>query len=95
MLEGRIDAPFSPPETKQEDKMIRIINGRYEEQFTVPDGGSITVDGVQYRLHYIDETHFQATNVETGRNANYFHICQFGQLVIDQGQEVLPVKEST
>ena len=73
-----------------ETRTIRIIDGRYNPQFTVQDGGCITVDGKLYRLRYCDETHFKAENAETGKSAGFFHICQFGEKVVDQGREVLP-----
>lgn len=66
-----------------ETKLIRIIDGRYNPKFTVPDGGFITVNGLPYQLRYMDETHFEAT----GR---CFHICQFGEMIIDKGHDVQP-----
>lgn len=65
------------------EKIIRIIDGRYNPKFTVPDGGFITVDGKPYRLEYIDETHFLTEGC-------YFHICDFGERVIDRGRDVRP-----
>jgi hypothetical protein len=44
----------------------------------VEDSGWITVDGKEYQVHYVDETHFRI-------NREYFHICQFGEKVIDRG----------
>lgn len=76
--------PFIPPGAVQEGKTVRIINGRYNLQFTVPDGGYIKADGKLYQLQYLDETHFRAVNAETG-HGTFFHICQFGERVIDQG----------
>lgn len=70
-----------------ETKMIRIIDGRYNEQFRVEDGGHITVDGKPYQVRYLDETHFQVA----GR---CFHICEFGERVIDKGQTVLRMENS-
>ena len=67
-----------------EPKIIRIIDGRYNLQFTLEDGGCITADGKLYRLQYLDATHFRAVNAETG-HGTFFHICQFGERVIDQG----------
>ena len=64
-----------------ETKMIRIIDGHYNLQFTVQDGGYISVDGKPYQLRYLDETHFDIS----GR---CWHICQFGENVIDRGQDV-------
>ena len=65
--------------------MIRIIDGSYNNLFTVPDGGWIDVDGREYQLHYLDETHFRAG----GRS---WHICEFGQRVIDRGAVVKPLE---
>ena len=79
--------PFVPPGAAMEAKTIRIIDGRYNLQFTVQDGETITVDGKPYQLHYLDETHFRAVNAETG-NGTFFHICQFGENVIDRGSVV-------
>lgn len=94
-LHGNAYPPFVPPGATQEAKIIRIIDGRYNPHFTVRDGECITVDGKLYRLHYIDETHFRAENVETGKG-DFFHICQFGENVIDQGRivekQVMPKK---
>lgn len=64
-------------------KMIRIIDGQYNEKFCVADGGFITVDGKPYQLRYLDETHFETC----GR---CWHICQFGEQVIDRGRDVQP-----
>ncbi len=71
----------------QESKKIRIIDGHYKDQFTVEDGGWITVDGKPYQVHYIDETHFRI-------NHQYFHICQFGETVIDRGSIVEKMAEA-
>lgn len=65
------------------DKTIRIIDGQYNEKFRVQDGGFITVDGEPYQLHYCDETHFRI-------GSTYYHICQFGERVIDRGRNVQP-----
>ena len=81
---GNAYPPFVPPGATLETKTIRIIDGRYNLQFTVPDGGHIKADGKLYQLHYLDETHFRAVNTETG-HGTFFHICQFGERVIDQG----------
>lgn len=66
-----------------EARTIRIIDGRYNEQFRVADGGYITVDGEPYQLHYCDETHFRI-------GSTHYHICQFGERVIDRGRVVRP-----
>ncbi len=76
-----------------ESKRIRIIDGRYNLRFTVEDGGLITVDSKPYRLHYADETHFRAVDAATGRSAGFFHICEFGERVIDQGRVVAKMDE--
>jgi len=70
--------PFVPPGAITEARTIRIIDGRYNPKFTVQDGEWITVDGKAYQVQYIDETHFRI-------NGQYFHICQFGERVVDQG----------
>ena len=74
--------PCTPPEAVKEARTIRIIDGRYNLQFTVEDGGWITVNGKPYQLEYLDETHFRAVG---GR---CLHICEFGERVIDQGDIV-------
>lgn len=66
-----------------DSKTIRIIDWRYSEKFRVADGGFITVDGEPYQVHYIDETHFRI-------GSSYYHICQFGERVIDRGRDVRP-----
>ena len=83
-MQGNLYPPFVPPGATSEARMIRIIDGHYNLQFKVADGGHITVDGKQYQLHYIDDTHFRI-----GRQ--YFHICQFGEQTIDRGMDVRPV----
>lgn len=69
-----------------ETKMIRIIDGAYNEKFKIPDGGRITVNGKLYQLEYLDEIHFRIA----GR---CFHICEFGKKIIDKGGDVRPYKE--
>lgn len=77
-IRGNAYPPFLPPGAATEARIIRIIDGHYNLQFTVEDGGWITVDGKPYQLHYMDETHFRT-------NRQCFHICQFGERVIDRG----------
>jgi hypothetical protein len=69
-------------EMTRDPREIRIIDGHYHEKFRVPDGGYITVDGKPYQLHYLDETHFYV------KGSGCWHICQFGERVIDMGQDV-------
>jgi hypothetical protein len=66
-----------------ETKRIRIIDGHYKLQFTVEDGGWITVNDKPYQVHYLDETHFAI-----GQYRQCYHICQFGEQTIDQGHTV-------
>jgi hypothetical protein len=73
----------------REPREIRIIDGHYNEKFRLPDGGFISVDGKPYQLHYLDETHF-AVNAVNGR---CWHICEFGERVVDQGREVRKFEE--
>lgn len=75
--------PFVPPGATSDERMIRIIDGHYNLQFTIPDVAFITVDGKAHQIHYIDETHFKIAG-------QYFHICQFGEQTIDLGVEVRP-----
>ncbi len=93
-MRGNVQPPFVVPEGVKESRMIRIIDGHYNLRFTVEDGGRINVDGKPYRLHYCDETHFKAENVETGKSAGFFHICQFGETVIDRGCVVTKIEEA-
>jgi len=79
---GKGYQPFIPPGATKEARTIRIINGRYKLLFTVQDGESITVDGKTYQLEYLDETHFRA------KGGRCWHICEFGERVIDHGSEV-------
>lgn len=90
---GNANPPFVVPEAVKESRTIRIIDGQYNLRFTIEDGGRISVDGKPYRLHYCDETHFRAEDVETGKNAGFFHICQFGEKVIDRGCAVTKIEE--
>lgn len=79
-------ARFRVPEAEAntpETKMIRIIDGQYNEKFRVADGGYINVDGKPYQVHYCDETHFRI-------GSTHYHICQFGERVIDRGRDVRP-----
>lgn len=78
---GNAYPPFVPPGATKESRRIRIIDGHYNLQFTIEDRGWIIVDGKPYQVHYIDETHFRI-------NRQYFHICQFGENVIDRGSVV-------
>jgi hypothetical protein len=73
--------PFVTEDMTSEKREIRIIDGQYNEYFRVKDGGYILIDGNVYQLHYVDETHFSI-----GRK--YWHICQFGECVIDKGAKV-------
>jgi len=80
-MQGNPYPPFVPPGATKESRIIRIIDGHYNLQFEVADGGFITVDGKAHQVHYIDETHFKL-------GGQYFHICQFGEQTIDKGRRV-------
>jgi hypothetical protein len=80
-IHGNTYAPFVPPGATREARTIRIIDGRYNPIFTIQDGEWLTVDDKAYQVRYIDETHFQI-------DGQYFHICQFGENVVDQGRIV-------
>jgi hypothetical protein len=68
-----------------ETKQIRIIDGHYNLQFLVEDGGYISSSGKRYQLHYLDATHFSI-------NGSCYHICEFGERVIDKGVKVEKVE---
>ena len=84
-MRGSFIPPFTPdhPNATSPERVIRIIDGSYNLQFTVQDGHEIIVDGYIHQLFYVDETHFRI-----GRQ--YFHICQSGEQTIDQGRDVRP-----
>ncbi len=86
-MRGNDHPPFALPEAAKGSRKIRIIDGHYNLQFTVDDRGWIVVDGKPYQVHYIDETHFRI-------NRQYFHICQFGETVIDRGSIVEKMAEA-
>jgi hypothetical protein len=65
----------------REAREIRIIDGSYNEKFRLPDGGHLSIDGEIYQARYIDEAHFAI-------GSRYWHICQFGECVIDKGAKV-------
>ena len=81
-MQGNGYVPFIPPGATTEARTIRIIDGHYNLQFEVEDGGWITVDGKPYQLEYLDEPHFKS------KGGRCFHICEFGQRVVDQGSIV-------
>jgi len=87
-IHGNAYPPFVPPGAALDSKTIRIIDGRYNLQFTVQDGEWIAVNGKPFQVHYIDETHFKI-------NGQYFHICQFGEKAIDQGIVVEKLNKET
>jgi hypothetical protein len=68
-----------------EAREVRIIDGSYIEKFRLPDGGHISIDGEIYQVRYVDETHFAI-------GSKYWHICQFGELVVDKGHDVQKVE---
>jgi hypothetical protein len=68
-----------------ETKQIRIIDGHYNLQFLVEDGGYISSSGKLYQLRYLDETHFTV-------NGACYHICEFGERVIDKGVKIEKVE---
>ena len=74
-----------------DEKFIRFIDSRYNELFTIPDGGSIVVttpNGEQYVgvCKYLDETHLDV-------NGRCYHICEFAEVLERNGSKVEPEKE--
>ena len=70
-------------------KMNKIRNERHTTLFTVPDGGSITIDGKAARVEYLDETHFNIIGSSGWKEC--YHIDQFGDLT--GGRNVQPVSD--
>lgn len=68
------------PETLPKDD-IRFINSGYEEQFRIPDGGTIQVEypdrTFSAKCEYIDDYH-------TYVGSEVYHICQFAE-VLERG----------
>lgn len=67
---------------------IRFIDSRYNNLFTVPDGGNVVVtqfDGEKLvrPCRFLDETHFEADH-------NVFHICQFAERMEENGTIYVP-----
>lgn len=72
------------------EKGIRFINSRYDELFRIKDGGKIKIrysDGEEQErvCRYIDEYHMEV-------GSNLFHICQFAEIMEQNGSEYAPVK---
>ena len=72
------------------DRSIRFITSHYDTLFRIPDGGTVEVrfpDRVFIsRCEYVDEYH-----VKMGYD--YFHICEFAELLEKQGGTVRPEPE--
>lgn len=72
---------------------IRFITSEYRELFRIADGEQIQIthpDGEKTlrTCRYIDETH-----AEIGSN-NLYHICQFAELMAENGNKVIPMRSS-
>ena len=72
------------------DRSIRFITSRYDTMFRIPDGGTVEVrfpDRIFIsRCEYVDEYH-----VKMGYD--YFHICEFAELLEKQGGAIRPEPE--
>lgn len=66
--------------------MNRIRNERHVTLFTVPDGGSITINGKSCRVEFLDETHFNLVSPDGWKEC--YHIDQFGDKVVGNGNTV-------
>ena len=71
---------------------IRFINSSYDELFRIPDGDKI-------RILRVDGTHddricrcIDKYHVEVG--SNLFHICEFAELMEQNGSTVIPLRSS-
>ena len=72
---------------------IRFITPEYRELFRIADGEQIQItrpDGKKTlrTCRYIDETH-----AEIGSN-NLYHICQFAEMMEENGSKVIPMRSS-
>ena len=77
---------------KQAEKGIRFITSDYKERFRIADGDKIRVrrfDGRVFdrKCRYIDDCH-----VEIG--SEYYHICQFAEIMERNGNFVIPLRSS-
>ena len=75
------------------EKGIRFINSRYKELFRIADGEKITVmdamgEKSERVCRYIDEYH-----TEVG--SSLFHICQFAEIMEQNGSKYTPVEPET
>lgn len=75
------------------EKGIRFINSRYDELFRIADGEKIKIkhsDGGEQECvcRYIDECHTEVGN-------NLFHICQFAEIMEQNGSKYTPVEPET
>ena len=72
------------------DHSIRFIDSSYNEQFRIPDGGTIQAlypDGVFIqKCAYVDDYHTKIGN-------NLYHICQFAEILERNGGTVRPEPE--
>ena len=73
------------------DNSIRFINSKYDEQFRIPDGGTVEVvypdRSFIQKCTYIDDYHMTF-------GSGVFHICQFAELMEWNGGKVHPEPES-
>lgn len=73
------------------DKGIRFITPEYNELFNLKDGGKIRIshnngETVEKVCRYIDEYH-------TEIGSNFYHICEFAELMQKNGNTIEPVSE--
>ena len=85
--------------TKNAEKGIRFINSNYKTLFTIPDGDTIQItldNGEKYTriCRYVDDYHFQTVNGIEEKYVNEFHICQFAELMEQNGNTVIPLRSS-
>lgn len=74
------------------ERGIRFIDPHYNEQFKIPDGDKVRItfqDGTtaDRTCRYIDDYH-----VEVG--SQLYHICQFAEIMQNNGNEVIPLRSS-
>lgn len=77
---------------KNAEKGIRFVNSRYKKLFTIPDGDNIQITFSNGKkelrtCRYIDEYHTEIGN-------HLYHICQFAEIMENNGNSVIPMRSS-
>lgn len=84
---------------KNAEKGIRFVNSNYKTLFTIPDYDSIQItldngETLTRICRYVDEYHFQTIHGVGEKYVNSFHICEFAELMGNNGNTVIPLRSS-